>query len=769
MKKIFSHSLVLALAVLAVSNVALFWKFYFHGQLPFPGNLLVSFYFPWNSGGFPGFDSWTTRKDVIAMDVIRQMYPWKTLAVDLLKQGQWPLWNPFNFAGTPLLANAQSSIFFPGTLLFLFLPYIDAWIAHVVLLPLLFSVFIYIYLRSLKLSNLAAVFGAIAASNISAVTVWSEQLIFIQTILFLPLILWAIERFDQTKRTIFLWLIPIFLAFGIFGGHPQTTVYVFLITLGYLFYKRVPRRLIGPIMIIGLGLAAIQLLPSLELYGNSAREVSATKDLFFTSALPWQNLTTILIPDFFGNPATGNFVGRDYGNFQAYFGVAALLLALVALIKTFRQQNMVLFFAALAAPGLIFSLPPFAYVFYYLKIPILSSGYPSRIIVIFQFAATILSAYGFDYLLKNRQPLGKRTWLGIILPALFFVGLATIALLHKFNIPLTKSYLLLMCLIWAGTVVAIKFHRLRLLLIAIAIFEYAYFFNKYQPFALGKFVFPPHPVFTYLEQNAGQDRFFGFDRAYVDNNFATYYRVFSAEGYDPLYIRRYGELLNSGKKGQLDREVPRSDAWIESKNTTNRDLIMNLLGIKYVIDKTDDPGVEWEPNLYMFPKDQYDMVWRINKWKIFARKSVLPRMFLANNYIVETDGNKIINRIYDKNFDSRQTLVLETDPKLSGLDNSTGSAAIAYYSPNVVKINTKASAPKLLFLSDSYYPGWQATVDGKFVEIFRADYTLRAIPIPAGEHAVVFEYQPWSFKVGAMVSGISMIILSLCLKKFYRT
>src|SRR5438128_2442726 len=116
---VFSKPWIIACVFFLVLSGALFWKLYARGLLPFPGDLLVSYYFPWNSGGFLGFDRWTTHKDVIAMDVVRQMYPWKTLAFDLVKNGQFPLWNPYNFSGTPLLANLQSSIFFPGSLLFL--------------------------------------------------------------------------------------------------------------------------------------------------------------------------------------------------------------------------------------------------------------------------------------------------------------------------------------------------------------------------------------------------------------------------------------------------------------------------------------------------------------------------------------------------------------------------------------------------------------------------------------------------------------------------
>ncbi len=401
MKRILKNPLFWAIFILVAANVALFWKFYFKGLLPFPGNLLVSYYFPWNGGGFAGFDPWTTRKDVIAMDVIRQMYPWKTLVADIIKSGQIPLWNPYNFSGTPLLANLQSSVFFPGTILFLILPYLSAWNIQVIGLPLAFSFFSYLFLRSLKLSLMAGIFGAIVISNISYIVVWAEQLIVIQSALFLPLILWTINCYSLKKKNIYLWLVPLFLAFSIFGGHIQTVVYIYLITFAYLLFKKVPFKFLILIPVFSLGLAAVQLLPSLELYLHSARETSASRELFYQSTFPWQNLITVIAPDFYGNPATNNFRGRDYGNFQGYFGVVAFVLSLPA-IKNWRTNNEIKFWLILGILGLVFSLAPFAYIFDWLHIPILSSGYPSRIIFIFQFSMAILATYGFERIFNHR-------------------------------------------------------------------------------------------------------------------------------------------------------------------------------------------------------------------------------------------------------------------------------------------------------------------------------------------------------------------------------
>ncbi len=738
--------------ILIIANVALFYKFYLHGLLPFPGDLLVSYYFPWNGGGFAGFDPWTTRKDVIAMDVIRQIYPWKTLAFDIIKSGQIPFWNPYNFSGTPLLANLQSSVFFPGSIFFLILPYLPAWLINVTVLPLLFSIFCYIFLRSFNLSKVAALFGAIVLSNLSYIVVWAEQLVVIQSVLFLPLILWLVNK----KK--FIWAAPL-LAFSVFGGHIQTSVYVYLIVVAYAVFKRVTlKELLGTIF-LSIVLSSVQLVPTLELYLQSAREGIASQALFYSSTFPWQNLTTFLAPDFFGNPATNNFRGIDYGNFQGYFGITAFVLSFFSLFE-FRKNKTIMFFAILGLLGLISSLYPFAYIFDILNIPILSSGYPARIIFIFQFSFAVLAAFGLDFVLKE-----KLSWRKFLLPLsilmLAYGILFIFTLQNSTEWLITRKNLILPLGIFLAVSIALVSSKLLtrkslIIIIALAILEYSYFFNKYQPFAKSEFVFPNHPVFSFLKKSAGESRFYGKDRAYVDNNFATQYRVFSPEGYDPLYIRRYGELLAAGEK------VARSDAVITQNNIFKQNRILDILGVKFEIDKTDSPATDFGPNLEKFPKTNYRFIKQYDKWKFYERKTALPRVKLFGEYTVM--DNDTVNALYNSSFDPKKTLILEKRPTLK-ITPGTGSATLSSNKPNKIIINTNSQTNQLLFLSDSFYPGWVALVDNKEAEILRANYAFRVVAVPKGKHQIAMTYNPISFKIGSVLTIIGLFFWLICLKK----
>lgn len=292
-----------------------------------------------------------------------------------------------------------------------------------------------------------------------------------------------------------------------------------------------------------------------------------------------------------------------------------------------------------------------------------------------------------------------------------------------------------------------------ILFIVLATLEYAYFFNKYQPFAPAKFVFPSHPVFNFLRQNAGFNRFFGQERSYIDNNFATFYRVFSPEGYDPLYIRRYEEFLAGSTQN-----IPRSDAWINQKNESIENKSLDLLGVKDFVDITDSPTLDTGQNFAKFPGAQFGFAGQVSQWKFYDRHTALPRAFLADNYQILPE-NQILARLYSSDFDARNTLILEKEPAIKPAAGSSAAAEIIAYTPNEVTIQTNSDKPKLLFLSDNYYPGWKALVDGQEAPILRADYTFRAVSLPAGEHVVKFNYQPQGFYIGAFISVVSLLFL----------
>jgi uncharacterized membrane protein YfhO len=86
--------------------------------------------------------------------------------------------------------------------------------------------------------------------------------------------------------------------------------------------------------------------------------------------------------------------------------------------------------------------------------------------------------------------------------------------------------------------------------------------------------------------------------------------------------------------------------------------------------------------------------------------------------------------------------------------------SILSYEPERVTVEAHIDSPGYLVLTDAFYPGWRAQVDGQSVEILRADYYFRAIYLPQGDHAIEFAYDPTSFRIGLAVSLVSVLAVA---------
>ena len=110
--------------LLIIFLVSIFFKdFIIKGLIPIPADTIVGMYHPWRDVTWDNFQNGVPFKNFLITDPVRQQYPWKFLAIDYLKIGQLPLWNPYTFSGSPLLANFQSGAFYPLNIIFFILPF----------------------------------------------------------------------------------------------------------------------------------------------------------------------------------------------------------------------------------------------------------------------------------------------------------------------------------------------------------------------------------------------------------------------------------------------------------------------------------------------------------------------------------------------------------------------------------------------------------------------------------------------------------------------
>jgi len=758
--------------------VAIFaYPYWAKGLVPFPSSYLVTFFPPWQHYfGMP-------VKNNAMPDVLSQMYPFRHLVINFWKSKQIPLWNPYNFSGNPLLANYQSAVFHPANFLFFILPEIDAWSLMILLQPLLAGLFTYLFCRQLKLNQAASLLSAVAFMFCGFMTVWLAYGTMSWALLWLPLTLYAIERSFRKIAGFSLVLISLSLAASFFSGHFQTSLYVFLAAVFYLFFRLITSRKIKTFLIclvfisLGVFLAFIQILPTLELYNFSVRSIT----LDVSEIIPWSYTPTILAPDFYGNPVTRNDWFGHYAEWASFTGVIPFILVLYGLLR--KRKSIVYFFSLLAFTSLILTRPtPALDLMVKLKIPVLSSSAVARINSLFSFSVAVLAGLGLGQIFADFKKRNFKAAIGIsLLFILVFLGLWGFLLFKSpFSpevISIAKRNLILPAgmtaafgsLVFAYWLLDHFFSKKKLLvrnfrylfvliILLLSIFDVFRFAQKWMPFDHKDYVYPSVPVLDFLTQKSGNDRLFGFFGMEMQN----YFRILGFDGYDPLYIQRYGELLMAAKDGKIRLPSTRGVSLGRREKYTMK--LLNLLGGKYILHAISEDRYDWVFNWWDYPEQFKEIYYEENKYQIFENLKTFPRAFIVYDYRVEKEPQKIIDLMFSDETDLRKTVVLEEEPesiKPKVPPKSSPEVTIIDYSPNEVLIGVKTQASGLLFLSDNYFPGWRAFVDNAPAKVYRANYSFRAVEIPEGKHQIKFIYQPGSFQLGATISGASVLFIGL--------
>ena len=781
------NSLIILLVFIFLSLV-FFWRYFLKGQVPLPANLLVAAYGPWQHYLWEGYPNGPPNKP-IGFDVIRLFYPHRKFTIDQLKSGQWPLWNPYNFSGNVHLATYQAAVFYPLNFVYFILPLVDAWSTLVILQPILAGFFMYLFLKEINLSKKASFFGSLSFAFSGWMLAWSEESLVIEhSALWLPLILYSIEKIIKKISAKNIALLVFASTSSILAGFLQLSIYVFATVLAWLIFrfqrtklkdsKRL--RVLGVAFFLSFLIASPQILPAVESYFTAARNVVESRFLFEDYLFKPQHLITFLAPDFWGNPGVYNYFGSGFYHEKViYIGIPALLFSLLAFFANPARRSLV-FFQRFSFIVLLLALDPFGWSLYWPHFPLISTMIPARIAFLITFGFCTLAAFGVD--LFFQQKTRWRDWRGVLIGiSLVFLGFGWFvrnrivvfhdknALISLRNLILPTGFFLASAMMILGSLFKQKLKLLSFLgLVFLSLASSFYFANKFLYFSERKFVFPEVSVITKLKEIAGIDRAWGYGNAYLERNMNVYYGLYSPEGYEALFSLKYGKLLFASEtEGKITDQISRVDAVIKQASEREgvldswpRERLLALLGVKYIMEAKMGEGKEWKTTEERFPQAFFNLAWEDEKFRIWDYQEALPRAFLVDDYLVETDEQKIADYLFDENFNLRKKIILEEEPSLIIWPcESVGTAEIIKYTPNKIEIKTNSSCPGLLFLSDSYYPGWKAKVNDQSAKIYRANFAFRAVAVPAGEQQVIFSYQPKIFYWSLRLSLLALVFL----------
>lgn len=755
-----------------------------------PANYMVSWYEPWKTehsvNGVP-----VIPHKALADDTFRQLYPFKTLASGSMLAGQLPLWNPYNGAGQPLLATLHPGFFNPlSVMLHMNNDAKAGWAWYVMLHVPLVLISVYAYARSLRLSKYASVVTAVTTALSGAVVVRYIFGEFLFSYAMLPILLLVQEQMRDGKRRAILF-VPFVTTLVLISVQPQISAYIFVTAIIYAMVRiRTRAFLYFAMMGLGVGMSSFQLIPSWELFRNANVTAGSSAFIFEKFLMPLSHLITIIIPNYFGNQGTYNFWGKtDYTETVASIGSIPIYFVMISIAVRNIPKHLISlrrFFLtgvlATIALTLNWWLPKVISTY---PIPVVSTSIPTRIYLFTSFFLAVLAGMGVDIWFQNTKDT-KRTGLRAIVSVGLFLAVVCIGtwyarasghIVCPVSIPAcatvalrnsaAETLVFVLSSIAICIPLCIRFRPIRLLsygaLVLLLAATGIYNAWKFLPFSPPEYVGAPHPILTALSAFSPQ-RTAGLGSAAFATDFATQYRYFDTNYYDPLYIRRYGELVSYVNTGNREKGLTRSDVNVVSDATVSAELALrrerfwDMTGTSALVTKKSE-DIPFAGNI----------VWEDANWRVTSRDTALPRAYLVTDVRTDPDPNHMLAALFSVSTDIGKTAYVEVP--VTGVDVGSpvhGSVTIDSYMPNSVVLSAQSDTNALFVLSDTYYPGWRATIDGKKTPVYRANYAFRAIVLPQGSHRVVVSYEPESVMIGLWTTIVSFIVWILLYVFFKR-
>ncbi len=736
------------------------------------------------AGGFPSLRTWHCVallgillviffRDILTQaaffweDFIYYYYPTRVFAASSMAHGLMPFWNPFTFGGMPFLADIQNAVLYPPYLLFPLFA-----VGRLSPVPVEYSTVLHYLLagggtfllaRSLGLERLSATLSAAVFMLSGFMVAHAIHLTVISSVAWLPLITWVLLQLMESRRWIFVPLTGVGLALSIYAGFPQVFYYVFLFAGTVFLFElvRLSRRdpspgrtaiqlsvRFGVAVALALGLAAVQLLPTMELAPQTYR-AAITYQKSLEGSLSWSQLITALVPKFFGvSDASGyRYWGPGpywhYWETCFYIGIPSLLLALAGL-SALRSRPMFAFLAVASAFTLLVALGD-SFVLHRILFSVLP-GYskfrdPARILMLYSMAMALLAGLGSHTLLQGNPAERRRAAYGgaIAAAAVLVVLLAvkpstatTVAagareaqMMSAFTGSEVTTAMIVTVV--AGLLLYLAAKPTLLPRYAVAGLFILWFIDIHQ-FGFGQnnghlnptdYFDRPGTLVRQLQQEQTQELFRVNARSggymILDRNQGMVDRVYLLEGYTPL------ALTNT-------RPPARSE-----------DQQLDMLNVKYKIHVDEQRQLmDLQRRMYFMPRAY---------WVGGARP--VPGTEAAGQALV------------DSTFDFRRTAVVETSDSLP-LPVRSAEDAVPFhftaYSQNSMEGTIDAPAAGVVVFSEVYYPGWTATVDGGTRPILRTNQCQRGVTVEAGHHTIALQFFPASFLRGGVLSLASLVI-----------
>jgi len=748
LKEAASQALLL-LALLAAAFPGVF----FHGEMISPADIAFQ-QPPWEAYA-P--EDWQGPSNPLMADVLTLFRPWYTISREAVRAGAWPLWNPYEFAGIPLLANYQSAVLYPPRLLHLFFDIDLATTVYILLKLWLAGMAAYFCARVMGLYRPPAMFCSVGWMFASYNLIWCNWSL-PDLSPWLAVLVMAGEFLVQRRYRRGFFAAAFGATLFLLAGHPVTAFTMILGLSVYFIARLALERRRGNAFLAPLGfwaaawvlavlVCAALLVPFFEYLGNQYRG----EDIAAFGAergLPLSAAAVFWLPRFFGAAADGNYWGDLDSNRYSmiYPGMAVWLCAATALFAGSgdRRRRAAVIALALAAGlsiALTFEVYPFSLMH---ALPYFNAIKRSYHICFAVFALPLLGAIGLDAWMRETRP-----WRALLPP----LGIAVLAVLvvagiWQFNASIIRmrgltGYLYLQVglaagFASAGLLVLAAGTRLRqrawlgYAMAGVLAVDLLTANRGLNPTIDSGHLMPETALTRFLHEQGLTERV-GVAEGGIPGGLMASYGIHEWLGEDGMYPERMIRFLKTMGPDLWDAMEPACAIGCYLKHPEMTDAFPpEALGRLQRLDSLD--GID-----------------------VYANTAAFPLAYLVPNVRVCPSREAMYAAMMEPGFNPGETALLEAPLATPVDEGARGSAELVSRGFTDVVVRTESDRPALLVLAEAYYPGWTASVNGKPAEIIPVYSVFRGVTVPAGPSEVLFTYFPAAFKMGLACSILFLV------------
>jgi hypothetical protein len=707
--------------LLAVVMIGFFWK------------LTLTRQFEWTAGP----------------DIAGQVLPWFQVQAHEWHAGRLPLWDPYLWAGQPLLGQVQPGAAYPLNWLLCLLPLQDGHLSapalnwYFVLIHIMGAWFCYLLCRDLGCSRggSAAAGLIFSLSGFLGGVPWPQM---INGVVWVPLVFLFLLRAARDGRMLAnAALCGLFLGIQWLSGHHQVPMYTVLASAAawiYLAVRTKQKVRMAAAVLTSYGImalvGALQILPAIE-YGRLARRwAGAPEPLEWGQIAPYSVHAHYALTPFslFGTVFPGVHV-----HFDPFVGVAALALALLALAIGWRDWRVRLF-GAIGLGAMLYALgghSVFQGLLYAVTPGLDKARTPSAMVFVFQFAIAVLAAFGVDQLSSTPpSPWVRRAALAVLaFGALTLAICQAVLFANKLQFPADDRVILtgffailvaaLLYLCWRGALTRAQAG----VLVALALL--LEFGSSGQNVAIDHLDKSGMELLESLRGNADIAAFLraqpGFQRAEVSGD------AFNANWGAWHGVEMHGGYLAGVTVNVLDSEFHSLEG-------------RKLYGVAWVIAKAPLGDAAEE----VFAGS--------SGYKVYRRADAFPRAWSVHELVQVRDraaGSAALAGAW-----RGKAYLMEPPPPVETCGGAD-RVELVEHAADRLDIRADMACAGMVVLSDTFYPGWRARVDHQPVSIFEVDGALRGVVVPRGSHAITMRYRPASAIAGAALSICGVLCVAL--------